>query len=165
MLPLLSINIDLPSTILVHDRASGPKLQAFPEEAVVPELQYEGERRVARRGAAADDETPKCWDASRVRGNRCSEPTTHVQSVSKRRSDVRKRRSPLVIRYSGTAMLMTTTSRATKPRSRVSKNHNIIRLPQRLDRLRQRLDPLAPDLGGPLLDDARVLWSGLAPII
>ena len=33
--------------------------QAFPEEAVVPELQYEGERRVARRGAAADDETPE----------------------------------------------------------------------------------------------------------
>ena len=52
----------------------------------------------------------KCWDASRVRGNRCSEPTTHVQSVSKRRSNVRKRRSPLV-------------------KSRMSNNHNIIRLP------------------------------------
>ena len=55
----MSINIDLPSTILVHDRASGPKPQAFPEEAVVPEPQYEGERRVACRGAAAGDETPE----------------------------------------------------------------------------------------------------------
>ena len=56
--PLLSINIDLPSLLRVPTARPG-QTQAFPEEAVVPELQYEGERRVARRGAAADDETPE----------------------------------------------------------------------------------------------------------